>query len=160
MRQFSICLILLGCLLQKSFRQRDKPLVVPPLPSYHLDLKDSDRYAFFTYDAKRDQDNFKGDCKPATLSKKELIRIEELIKIRVAIYNKGNRKINKPQKYYKQFVAVINNNGEKEVWVNCCCEAVADWKKKIQIVFDGGSCYFDLTINLDKNIVSDFRVMR
>ena len=161
MRQFSTCcLILVACLLQKSFGQSNKSIVIPPLPTYYLTSKDSNRYAFFIYDAKRDNDLFKGQCKPATLSKQELIRIEELIKSKVSLYNnkRGYGTIKKPSKYYKQFITVINANGEKEVWVNCCCMVMDYWKKQIQTTLDGGTCYFNLKINLDKNIVYNFSV--
>jgi hypothetical protein len=88
-----------------------------------------------------------------------LIRIEELIKDKVTSYNKGGYGIiKKPSKYFKQFVAVINKNGEKEVWVNCCCEVMDYWKKQIQTTLDGGTCYFNLKINLNKNILYNFSV--
>jgi hypothetical protein len=55
------CLILLASFLSlKSIGQPDKNVIVPSLPSYYLTSKDSNRYAFFTYDAKRDYDHFKG----------------------------------------------------------------------------------------------------
>lgn len=158
MRLFLFNCLLACILIQRSFGQPNKSIIVPPLPSYYLTSKASNRYAFFTYNAKRDYEHFKGECKPATLSKQDLVRIEELIKTRVTIYNKGYGKINKPIKFYKQFVAVINKNGEKEVWVNCCCEVMTYWKKKIQTTLDGGPCYFNLKINMDKNIVYDFTV--
>ena len=153
------CLILITSFLSlKSIGQPGKKIIIPPLPSYYLTSKDSNRYAFFICDAKRDYDHFKGECKPATLSKQELFKIEGLIKSRVAIYNKGYGKINNSLKYYKQLIAVTNNKGEKEVWVNCCCSVMEYWKKRIQFTLDGGSCYFNLKINLDKNIAYDFGV--
>jgi len=52
-------------------------------------------------------------------------------------------------RYKRQYVAVINSKGEKEVWVNCFCGAGSqDWKKNLISVLDGGNCYFNLKVNL------------
>ena len=76
----------------------------------------------------------------------------------MSIYNRrGINIIVQPEKYFKQFIVVINVKGEKIVWVNCMCEVFGDyWKKRIPIVNDGGSCYFRLKINLTKKVVYDF----
>jgi hypothetical protein len=51
--------------------------------------------------------------------------------------------------YKRQYVAVLNSKGEKEVWINCFCEAEGyEWKNQIMIVADGGNCYFNLKVNL------------
>ena len=52
-------------------------------------------------------------------------------------------------RYKRQYVAVINSKGEKEVWVNCFCRTHnSNWKKERVVVKDGGNCYFNLKINL------------
>ena len=61
-------------------------------------------------------------------------------------------------KYYKQFIAVINKQGEKEVWINCFCSKDPKWKNEVVLVLDGGNCYFQLKINLTKKLVYDFMV--
>lgn len=54
-------------------------------------------------------------------------------------------------RYKRQYIAVINSKGEKEVWVNCFCNTLGtDWRKNLIIVLDGGNCYFNLKINLTK----------
>ena len=65
-----------------------------------------------------------------------------------------------PEKFYKQFIAVINSKGEKEVWINCCCTVYdrSDWKTEVLLVMDGGSCFFNLKINLSKNTVYDLMI--
>lgn len=51
--------------------------------------------------------------------------------------------------YKRQYVAILNSKGEKEVWVNCFCDTWnSDWKKDLIYVDDGGNCYFNLKINL------------
>lgn len=52
-------------------------------------------------------------------------------------------------RYKRQYLPVINEKGEKEVWVNCFCRTDnMDWKNNIVSVRDGGNCYFNLKINL------------
>ncbi len=52
-------------------------------------------------------------------------------------------------RYKRQYVAILNSKGEKEVWVNCFCGAGnQNWKKNLIFVEDGGNCYFNLKINL------------
>ncbi len=52
-------------------------------------------------------------------------------------------------KYKFQYVAAINNKGEKEVWINGFCNTQdSRWKEEILLVNDGGNCYFNLKLNL------------
>ncbi len=61
--------------------------------------------------------------------------------------------------YKRQYVPVINDKGEKEVWVNCFCDTWdSDWKNEIMEVEDGGNCYFNLIINLTKEKHYDLMV--
>jgi hypothetical protein len=51
--------------------------------------------------------------------------------------------------YWRQYIALINYNGEKIVWVNFFCADVnGDWKHRVIIVDDGGNCFFQLFINV------------
>ena len=51
--------------------------------------------------------------------------------------------------YRRQYVAVINGKGQKEIWVNFFCATFNhDWKHHVVIVDDGGVCFFQLWINL------------
>lgn len=57
-------------------------------------------------------------------------------------------------RYKRQYMAVLNTKGEKEVWVNCFCRHW-DWKlnfKKTAVrVADGGNCFFNFRTNLTQN---------
>ena len=107
---------------------------------------------------------FDKSYKPAELLAGDIIKIEMLIDKRVRKYNKTAKEylsIKDLSKYYKQFVAVTNANGEKEVWVNCFCEVFPQnfqWRKQILSVLDGGGCFFQLKINLTTKRVYDFGV--
>jgi hypothetical protein len=131
-------------------------IILPPPDDYYLNSTEKLRYAFFKFDAKRDDYIFDKNSQPTTLSKVELLNIEKLIAKSVRVYNKSRigkyNIIKKPEKYFKQFIATINIQDEKEVWVNCCCAVMHNsWETHIQHTSDGGSCYFTIKINLAKN---------
>ena len=108
------------------------------------------------------------DGKPAGLTPEDLLQVEEVLQKCIGGYNAEQEKLfEKFSKehsgysldkrlfvidlpgYKRQYVAVFNSKGEKEVWVNCFCDALdIDWKKHQVFVFDGGNCYFNLKINL------------
>jgi hypothetical protein len=64
--------------------------------------------------------------------------------------------------YKRQYVSFIDKEGHKKVWINCFCwttnDEYSDWKKSVVMVDDGGSCYFNLIIDLTDNSFSDFEV--
>ena len=57
--------------------------------------------------------------------------------------------------YRRQYVAVITEKGEKEVWVNFICGDFGHWRNSPVIVDDGGKCYFQLFINLTRRRAYD-----
>lgn len=108
------------------------------------------------------------DSKPTDLTNDDLQKIETIINDCVNNYNQEQEKryieikVKKPENkldkknfridltnYKRQYEAVINTKGEKEVWVNCFCRTHnSNWKNERVIVKDGGNCYFNLKINL------------
>ena len=60
----------------------------------------------------------------------------------------------------RQYVAVINEKGEKEVWVNFFCDDWGNdnWESDILIVHDGGNCYFNLKVNLTNKSYSELGI--
>ncbi len=63
------------------------------------------------------------------------------------------------ERYNRQYIPVINDKGEKEVWINCFCNSWGkNWRKEKIIVKDGGNCYFNLKINLHTKNYYDFMV--
>lgn len=98
------------------------------------------------------------DVKESTLSDTDILQIESLANKGISEYNKQT-KWSKIDKTYKvQMVSVINAKGEKEVWLNCFCDDYPNWRKRILEVRDGGSCFFNLKINLSKGKCYDIRV--
>lgn len=57
--------------------------------------------------------------------------------------------------YYRQYFISTNKNGDKIISIFCFCSYTDDsWRhQKIQ-VFDGGTCYLNIEINLTKNSYS------
>lgn len=119
------------------------------------------------------------DVKPTKLTQSELIEIENILKIAVK-ENNEKQKINlikHNQEYPKnkwketgfeiklkgkkrQYVPVINEKGEKEVWINFFCEdwESDNWKKDLMHVLDGGNCYFNLKVNLTNKTYSELGI--
>ena len=65
--------------------------------------------------------------------------------------------------YYKQqYFPILNtyDNGEKQIYVNCLCFSLLpkNWKTQFYSMSDGGSCFFNLVINLTKKSYSNFKV--
>lgn len=116
--------------------------------------------------------------KPTELTNENILEIEKILLKCIDNYNptqesyfkevslkhpeykfERNRFIIDLSDYYRQYVASINNKGEKEVWVNCFCHSLyEDWKKYLIIVEDGGNCFFNLKINLNTRKYYDLMV--
>jgi len=109
------------------------------------------------------------NAKPTTLSKNELAEIEEIIKKAVKENNeKQGESLEKHNKEFpdnqwtetgfelttkgfkRQYVPVINDKGQKEIWINFFCDdwGSENWKSDIMIVDDGGNCYYSLKVRL------------
>jgi hypothetical protein len=77
-------------------------------------------------------------------------------------YNMNESKDIILSKYKRQYIAVYNEYGEKEVYINCFnakyIEELGYWKTKLVVVRDGGNNFFQLKINLSKKIYYDFFV--
>ncbi len=117
------------------------------------------------------------NCKSTELSIKDLSKIEIILRKCIKEYNPAHEKqyneikLKKPEsdiniknfiidlaRYKRQYIAVINSIGEKEVWINCFCGTSKNWEKEIIVVYDGGNCYFNLKINLTRNQYYDLEV--
>jgi hypothetical protein len=103
----------------------------------------------------------------STLTQSDIEKIERLFTACISDYNKKLSADNKQyfsidltkEKYKRQYVAVINKKGDKEVWINCLCQTHGnDWRTSIIMVDDGGNCFFNLKINLTKEKCYDLIV--
>jgi len=97
---------------------------------------------------------------PAALTQEDMVSLDSIIMTTVAEYNLMHAReikfhpIDPKTSYYKkQVLAYMTQSHEKEVWVNFFCRSNGvDWKEIPIVVFDGGSCYFQLVINLSKKV--------
>lgn len=63
--------------------------------------------------------------------------------------------------YYRQYVGYIANEGNKVIYINAICAASGDkndLKKTWWFVLDGGSCYYQIRIDLKAKKCFDFSV--
>ncbi len=118
---------------------------------------------------------FTKDCKATNISASEIHKGEIIL---ADCINSWNNKINESnkkhvdkqedfndysvdlKKYKRQYLAVLNANGEKEVWINCFYTDYSNfsWKKNIVSVLDGGKCFFNVRVNLTTGEYYDFEM--
>ena len=118
---------------------------------------------------------FDRNSKNANLSDQEIALVERLLEQSVDDYNLNLltdtllSKIKTPldfSRYKRQLIAVTNEKGEREVFLNCICASVIpglfksgiDWRKEYFRVNDGGPCYFRVYLNLTTGTYYGFRV--
>lgn len=102
--------------------------------------------------------------KEATLTERDLDKIERMLKITIDRYNAALKSADREwyeinlqkYKYRRQYVCAINRDGEKEVFVNCFCTSMDYWRKHLVVVSDGGKCFFSLKINLSTSESYEF----
>jgi hypothetical protein len=132
----------------------------PYVSRYAINSADTSMIAILKFH-QYDTDLFK-NAKPTDLNKADIKSVDSLAKLAVLKYNRTSKYPieRKLSRYYKQLIAVVNKKGEKLVWLNCMCN-VDDglkWRKGRVIVSDGGTCFFQLKVNLTKKETYDFYV--
>lgn len=128
---------------------------------YNNDLKPiDDNFAVINFNPRKHNYIFK-NAKRTKLNQTEIVIVEDLIEKAVNKYNekqKDGQKIKDLNKYKRQYIPVINKEGETEVWANFFCREEQDWKRNVIVVEDGGNCYFNLYINLTKDSTYKFSI--
>lgn len=114
---------------------------------------------------------------PAELLERDFVLIDMLIQEAIYKFNNDvdsyyvNKIISARQKNdniinhkysYRYYLPARNNNGEKIVWVICSCRKPSlgdvDWRNAFVRTSDGGSCYYQIKINLTNKSYYDFFV--
>jgi len=142
----------------------------------HFQIPDS---TYVILDFKSDWHWIFKDAKPTTLSENEISEIEKIIEQAVKENNEQQReRLEKHNKenpdnqwtetgfelktkgFKRQYIPVINSEGEKEIWINFFCDdwGSENWKSEIMIVHDGGNCYFNLKVNLETKTYSELSI--
>jgi hypothetical protein len=144
---------------------------------------DTNRYVSFQYNPDKYYDLTFQDVKPATLTQDEINTIFNISEKSIGEYMSQPEHIQKYKEqgvkeevytipfsdYRFQLVPVINEQGEKVVWVNAICnysvedmaKSGTDWRADVISTSGGGPCYFNLYINLttmkvDSLVVNEF----
>ena len=127
---------------------------------------DSSVFAIFPYDTTLIWTFKSGE--PTSLDASELKAIDQLLVECIADYNLNEVPKRKNifgaapielEDYKRQYVPIINEQGEKEVSINCFCSALdVDWRKEQVIVLDGGDCFFNLKVNLTQMKYYDLHI--
>lgn len=106
--------------------------------------------------------------KPVALSANECTQVEIILRSSIDAYNVEQAKIFEEtsqkypdlqlqkypfvielERYYRQYIAIENDRGEKELWVNCFCAfGSTAWRDTVVFVKDGGNCFFNVKVNL------------
>jgi len=161
---YVLCVILIFCCCNNAQEKQPEKKVQNEIASFNLDSADftvlmytSDWYGLFE------------NAQPSSLTENELIEIEEILKRAVYENNEQQKENLKAHNlkypkyiwtetrfeltlggYRRQYMPIINENGEKEIWVNFFCGSFgsAKWETDPVIVMDGGNCYFSLIVNL------------
>ena len=126
-----------------------------------LDFKKYSDYAFFTFDPKIHERffNYKpNNTKPYDLNQKELVQVNQILK---RCFSENRSKLNKINEYVKQCTSVINDKGEKEIWLSCYCKSPyksIEYKYSLFMMDDGGNCNINLKINLTKHNYTDLNI--
>ena len=167
-----IVLILISSCKEKTKTEQNDTLSKPEA-QFELDKTD---YSILTIEPKNGW-IFKNG-KLSDLSQSELIEAEKILKKVVEKSNetqKRNLKIHNEKypenkwtetgfeldlnKFQRQYWPVINENGEKIVWINFFCsdnEPIST--DNIVMVMDGGNCYFNIKINLTNKTYSELSI--
>lgn len=119
-------------------------------------------YAFFSFNEEFQRPVNYGykakTLKPYDLEQNELIQLDKILK---KCFAENKEKLKKKENYIYQCITVINENGEKEVWVSCYCKnEYREEKYKYWLIdmCDGGNCNVHLKVNLTKNNYSDLNI--
>ncbi len=160
----SILILSLAFFTSCISKKENKPsanIIIKPAHS-----SDTSRYTIIPFDKNMFYIFGKADTvKPATLTEQEIEETESLLTKAIAEYNRKKvseyLKIDSFVNYRRQFVPYINQKGEKMVFVNCFCDGFKwneNWRKELVMVDDGGSCFFNVKINLSAKNTYDLYV--
>ena len=110
---------------------------------------------FFSYDTAF-YPAFPKEVTPYDLTDEDLAKVETILKSCL----KDADVSFELKDYFKQCVAVTNKNDEREVWVNLLCHPrdMDELKYFVVETHDGGDCYLNVKVNLDKGEYYDLIV--
>ena len=60
--------------------------------------------------------------------------------------------------YYRQYFGYFSEEGEKIIFVNSFCRTDSNWTRELISTKGGGSCYYNLKVNINRNKPFDLMV--
>ncbi|MGH2666325.1 hypothetical protein [Flavobacterium sp.] len=102
----------------------------------------------------------------------DLKKVNEILSKAISdnqFYFLKTKEISEIKKNYRQYLCYINEKGEKIIYVNSMCElftdydknnkpVIFDWKHEMTKTADGGSCYWNIKINITTNTYYDLMI--
>ena len=104
------------------------------------------------------------EVEPADLSFEEINEIEPILDKAINEQNRGQERRSrfglKLEGYKRQYIAVLNEKGEKEIFINFLCDdrGKDEWKTSLIIVEDGGNCFYSIKVNLTLKTFYDLSI--
>lgn len=127
-----------------------------------LNLERFQDYAFFSFNEEFHSSIYFGykpeTIKPYDLEQNELVNVDEILN---KCFSENKEKLRKKENYINQCIAVINEKGEKEIWMSCFCKEKNEknrFKYYLKMMSGGGNCNVNLKINLTQNNYSDLNI--
>lgn len=148
--------IMMSCVVSKE---------LTPISTKGKQDLDGSKY-FFNYDSlelKRLVLLFPDFSKLSSINIQDTVAIDSILKVVIKKNNNieseiSTRRLENVEKYYKQVVPFLTNKGDLNLWINCSCSYKSYWKKKIIQIDDGGSCFFNFFISLEKKKYYDLTI--
>ncbi len=147
----SACLLLLACGENHSSEQQDT------IHKFQNKNDAFDTAMIAVVSMNEDSSWLFKNAKPMSLTKNDLQVVDSLLKECIQTNNGNLDTANKLseyidlKKYRRQYVPYIDAKGTKRVYVNCFCilnSNFKNWKKILIQKGNGGSCFFQVNINL------------
>ncbi len=166
---FVLCSILCSCDTRIEDKKVERDSEVIEIKIYRIDTS---RVAVLEFERWMHYDTSLSAAGP--LSGEDVKNIEDILKACISTYNEelkikdeskewyDDYKIHDLDKYYRQYIPLINDKGELIIWVNGFCDLFGSdgdgWKTNLVEVMDGGNCYFNMMINLNTGHCYDISV--
>ena len=167
-----ICLIIISSCKEQAERNRTDQIETEIIAENSSEIE----YTILEYNPSPNG-RFK-NAKPTNLTKSEIEKIEPILEKAIAENNERQKEYVKNHNeknpkyqmtengfeldlnktYYRQYFPVLNEKGEKEIWINFICSLKDNWKTDLIIVMDGGNCYFNIKINLTNKTYSELSI--
>lgn len=130
------------------------------LPNKSSEVYSDKRMALFEKNSQKDI-NYKHEL--TILNTSDFYVIDEILKNAIndkEFYFLQRQNLKSLKKYYRQYVVYLNEKNEKCVYINAMCnvDIIPNWKNVLLDTSDGGSCYWNLKINLSKRIYQNLIV--